>query len=44
MAGGTPEHALLAARALIQIGGQLAGGACAPFTSDFAVELEQSGT
>ena len=43
MAGGTPEHALLGARMLIQIGGQLAGGPCQPFTSDLAVELEAGG-
>jgi Uma2 family endonuclease len=37
LAGGTPEHAALAAAAITLLGPQLLGGACRPFHSDLRV-------
>ena len=37
MAGGTPEHAALAAGAITLLGPQLRGGACRPYNSDLRV-------
>ena len=37
MAGGTPEHAALAAAVTVILGQQLAGGPCYPFSSDLRV-------
>jgi Uma2 family endonuclease len=37
MAGGTPEHAALAAAAITLLGPQLLGGACRPYNSDLRV-------
>lgn len=43
VAGGTPEHALLGANALVELGSQLLGGPCRAFSSDLAVELDPDG-
>lgn len=42
MAGGTPEHSLLVARALVTLGNALAGGPCALFESNLRVYLAAS--
>jgi Uma2 family endonuclease len=39
MAGGTPEHAALAARIIHQVGAQLEGKPCEVFTSDLRVRV-----
>lgn len=43
MAGGTPLHARLAARVLRELGLQLRGGPCEPFTSDLRVRVATTG-
>lgn len=42
MAGGTPEHARLAARVIAQLGPQLAGRGCEAFSSDLRVRVEET--
>ncbi len=43
MAGGTPEHAGLAASVIEQLGRQLAGGSCQSFTSDLRIRVLATG-
>jgi Uma2 family endonuclease len=43
MAGGTPEHAALAAEVIRQLGDQLSGGSCRVFTSDLGVRVMATG-
>lgn len=43
MAGGTPEHARLSARIIRELGNQLRGKACEPFTSDLRVRVSVTG-
>jgi Uma2 family endonuclease len=43
MAGGTPEHAALAARIIRQLGVQLEGKPCEVFTSDLRVRVATTG-
>jgi Uma2 family endonuclease len=43
MAGGTPQHAQLAARVLRELGIQLRGKPCEPFTSDLRVRVAATG-
>lgn len=43
MAGGTPEHALIIANVLIQLGGGLRGGPCRVYASELAVEIDAAG-
>jgi Uma2 family endonuclease len=40
MAGGTPEHARLAANVISELGGALRGRPCSVFTSDVRVRIE----
>ena len=42
MAGGTPEHARLQARALVELGRLLAGRSCEPFSSDLRVRVQET--
>jgi Uma2 family endonuclease len=43
MAGGTPEHAALAARVIQRLGAQLQGRPCEVFTSDLRVRVAATG-
>jgi Uma2 family endonuclease len=43
MAGGTPQHARLAARAIGQLHQQLSGKKCEPYTSDLRVRVVATG-
>lgn len=43
MAGGTPEHAAMAANVILQLGAQLEGGPCRVFTSDLGVLVTATG-
>lgn len=43
MAGGTPEHAAMAAEVIRQLGDQLSGGPCRVFTSDLGVRVMATG-
>jgi Uma2 family endonuclease len=43
MAGGTPEHAAMAAEVIRQLGDQLLGGRCRVFTSDLGVRVMATG-
>jgi Uma2 family endonuclease len=43
MAGGTPEHAALAAALLVTLGVQLRGRACRPYSSDLRVRVPATG-
>lgn len=43
MAGGTPEHAALAARIIQRLGSQLTGKPCEVFTSDLRVRVTATG-
>ncbi|MEL6614383.1 MAG: Uma2 family endonuclease [Bacteroidota bacterium] len=43
VAGGSTDHALIAANATRDIGGQLRGGPCRTFSSDLAVEIDAAG-
>src|SRR4051812_18549083 len=43
MAGGTPEHAGLAAAVIEQLGPQLGGGPCQSFTSDLRIRVLATG-
>jgi Uma2 family endonuclease len=43
MAGGTPQHAKLAARILRDLGQQLRGKPCEPYTSDLRVRVAATG-
>jgi Uma2 family endonuclease len=43
IAGGTPEHAAMAAEVVGQFGQQLSGTACRPFTSDLGVRVMATG-
>jgi Uma2 family endonuclease len=43
MAGGTPEHAAMAAEVIGQLGEQLRGGKCRVFTSDLGVRVMATG-
>jgi len=43
MAGGTPEHAALAAAVTVILGQQLAGGPCYPLSSDLRVRVRATG-
>ncbi len=43
MAGGTPEHAALAASIVSALMGQFRGGPCRVFTADLRVSVEESG-
>jgi len=43
MAGGTPEHAAMAAEIIRQLGGQLLGGPSRVFTSDLGVRVRSTG-
>jgi Uma2 family endonuclease len=43
MAGGTPEHALLAANVIQELGTQLRGRRCAVHTSDLRVRVAETG-
>jgi Uma2 family endonuclease len=43
MAGGTPEHAALAAAAIAELSRQLAGGPCTTFSSDLRVRILATG-
>jgi Uma2 family endonuclease len=43
MAGGTPEHAALAAAVIAELSRQLAGGPCTTFTSDLRVRVRATG-
>lgn len=43
MAGGTPEHAALAAAALVLLGTRLRGGPCRPYSSDLRVRVLATG-
>lgn len=43
MAGGTPEHSLLATNAIIALGRQLEGRPCRVFNSDLLVHIQPSG-
>jgi Uma2 family endonuclease len=43
MAGGTPEHAAMAAEVIGQLRNQLQGGACRVFTSDLGVRVLATG-
>jgi Uma2 family endonuclease len=43
MAGGTPEHAAMAAEVIRQLGDRLLGGPCRVFTSDLGVRVMATG-
>ena len=43
MAGGTPEHAALAAAVIAELSPQLVGGSCTMFTSDLRVRVRATG-
>ncbi len=43
MAGGTPEHAALAAAVIAELSRQLAGGPCTTFSSDLRVRVRATG-
>lgn len=43
MAGGTPEHARIAANVIRELGGLLAGGDCREYTSDLRVRVLATG-
>lgn len=43
MAGGTPEHAAMAAEVIGQLGERLRGGPCRVFTSDLGVRVLETG-
>lgn len=43
MAGGTPEHAALAAAALVLLGERLRGGPCRPYSSDLRIRVSATG-
>jgi Uma2 family endonuclease len=43
MAGGTPEHARIAANVIRELGSLLAGGACREYTSDLRVRVLATG-
>ncbi|TMA66025.1 MAG: Uma2 family endonuclease [Deltaproteobacteria bacterium] len=43
MAGGTPEHAALAAAVIAELSRQLVGGPCTTFTSDLRVRVRATG-
>lgn len=43
MAGGTPEHAKLSARVIRELGNQLRGKGCEPFSSDLRVRVAATG-
>ncbi len=43
MAGGTPEHAALAAAVVYQLSGQLDGGPCRVYSSDLSVRVVETG-
>ena len=43
MAGGTPEHALLAANVIRELGNKLSGGPCRVYTSDLRVRVAATG-
>jgi Uma2 family endonuclease len=43
MAGGTPEHAAMAAEVIRQLGDQLRGASCRVFTSDLGVRVMATG-
>lgn len=43
MAGGTPEHAVMAAEVSRQLGDALLGGSCSVFTSDLGVRVMETG-
>ena len=43
MAGGTPEHAALAAAVIAEVSRQLAGGPCTAFTSDLRIRVRATG-
>jgi Uma2 family endonuclease len=43
MAGGTPEHAGLAAAVIEQLGRQITGGPCQSFTSDLRIRVRATG-
>lgn len=43
MAGGTPEHAALAAAVLVLLGQALRGGSCRPYSADLRIRVEATG-
>jgi Uma2 family endonuclease len=43
MAGGTPEHAALAAAVLVLLGRGLAGGPCRPYSADLRIRAQKTG-
>lgn len=43
MAGGTPEHAALGAAVLRDLGAQLKGKSCRPYSSDLSIRVEETG-
>lgn len=43
MAGGTPEHAALAAAVVVLLGNALRGGACRPYSSDLRLRVPVTG-
>lgn len=43
MAGGTPEHAALAAAVVVLLGQELHGGPCRPYSADLRIRVVESG-